>query len=93
MKTKKVFKYELETNDFQEFKMPKDSEILSIQTQKNTPCIWALVDPEEKLEQRFFRIYGTGHDINYDMGISMKYIGTYQLFDGSLIFHVFEVLQ
>ena len=56
--------------------MPKDAEILTIQTQNETPCIWALVNPE--------------HDIYYDMGINRKYINTFQLGGGSLVFHLFE---
>lgn len=70
--------------------MPKDAEILTIQTQNDTPCIWALVNPENANESRHFEVYGTGHNIYYEMGIDRKYIGTFQLHGGSLVFHLFE---
>lgn len=73
-------------------RMPKGAEILTTQTDKkdNTPCIWALVDPYAEIEERLFEMYGTGHDIHYDMGVERKYIGTYQYQKGEFIGHIFE---
>lgn len=73
-------------------KMPKGAELLSVQTQNNMACIWALVYPENKPEERFFEVFGTGHDVPCDMGIDRKFIGTFQLDAGSLVFHLFERL-
>jgi len=70
--------------------MPKDAEILTIQTQRDKPYIWALVNPENEKELRHFEIYGTGHDINDEEGINRKYINTFQLYNGSYVFHLFE---
>jgi hypothetical protein len=86
---KKIFKYVLKTTDVQSVEMPKGAEILSIQTQNDDPCIWALVDPEQEMEYRIFRIFGTGHDVMGDD--TLNYIGTYQQYGGSLVFHCFEV--
>lgn len=55
-------------------------------------CVWALCDETQILEERVFRIVGTGSPIFYDIGTEYKFIGTVPLCEGSLIFHVFEVL-
>lgn len=87
---KAIWKYVLDTTDHQAVEMPVGAEILTVQTQYNKPCMWALVDPSAEEEKRYFEIFGTGHDVNYDMGVNRKYIGTYQLDKGTLVFHVFE---
>jgi hypothetical protein len=87
---KVIWKFELETTDNQEIEMPIGAEILTMQTQNEIPCIWALVDPKAEKETRTFEIFGTGHPIYYDMGVSRNYISTYQLHGGTLVFHVFE---
>jgi hypothetical protein len=72
--------------------MPKGAEILTIQTDEknNHPSIWALVDPDQEKEERFFELFGTGHQIHEDMGIERKYIGTYQYQRGEFVGHIFE---
>ena len=74
-----------------ELAMPKDAEILCIQLQNDVPCIWALVDPENENKNRKFRIYGTGHPIEISYNSEHHYIGTFQMANGSLIWHCFEV--
>lgn len=75
--------------------MPKSAEILCVQTdQKNNhPTIWALVDPEAEEEERYFELYGTGHEIHLDMGVERKYIGSYQYQRGEFVGHIFERLN
>ena len=68
--------------------MPEGARILAVQTQFGVPCIWALVDPSHKTEERTFALYGTGHPI---VDRYHSYIGTIQLQDGAFVFHVFEV--
>lgn len=72
--------------------MPKGAEILTVQTQNGIPCIWALVDIEAEKEPRVFDIFGTGHPVTFDMGVERKYINTFQLKGGALVFHLFERL-
>lgn len=87
---KKIFKYELETTDIQHFYLPIGAEILCLQTQDEIPCIWALVEPDAELKLRTFEIFGTGHDVP-DSEKRRRYIGTYQLRKGMLVFHCFEI--
>ena len=86
----KIYKYQLKTTNIQDVQLPVGSEILCIQSQFGNPCIWALVNPYNELETRTFEIFGTGNTIYYDMGVERKYIGTYQVLGGDLVFHCFE---
>jgi len=84
---KRIWKFTFEPTDNIEIEMPKNAEILTVQTQCEQSCIWALVNPKEEKEIRKFRLVGTGHIINDNLG---KYIGTFQIMNGQLIFHLFE---
>jgi hypothetical protein len=85
---KQIWKWALTPNCA--ISMPIGAEVLCVQTQNNLPCLWALVSPdpgELGYEHRHFRTYGTGHYMPDNPG---KYIGTFQLNNGVLVFHVFE---
>lgn len=87
---KRVYKYPLDIQDEVTVMMPKGARVLSVQVQNGRPCLWAVVDPNEMtLEERFFRIAGTGHSIQDD--VVDGFIGTIQMYDGRLVFHVFEM--
>jgi len=85
---KKIYKYPVEVADVQTILLPIGAQILSVQEQKGKPYIWAIVNPETDSEPRRFRLYGTGHNIETDN--VLKYIGTFQLLCGRLVFHLFE---
>lgn len=87
---KTIYKYQLDIEDKQFIVLPKEAEILSVQVQNSIPCLWALVDPKEEHEERTFEIFGTGHPVHYDMGVERKFIGTFQMRSGALVFHLFE---
>lgn len=86
---KVIYKYRLEVTDCQEIEMPIDSEILTVQSQGEIGCLWAMVDTEFEKEKKIIRIVGTGHTVPPDCG---QYIGTFQMAGGVLIWHVFEGL-
>ena len=88
---KKIFKYQLYTHGTEVVLLPEGAEILCVQNQLETPCIWAIVDPEAPIEERRFITLGTGHPV--PEGINLKYIGTYQLMGGAFVYHVFEVMS
>lgn len=86
---KRVYKYPLDIQDEVIVMMPKGARVLSVQVQNGRPCLWAAVDPTEmELEKRLFRIAETGHPIHDN--VVDGFIGTIQLYDGRLVFHVFE---
>ena len=94
---KEIWKFNTLLGELKYFtiKMPAGAELLTVQVDQkdNTPCIWALLDPQAKEEERYFELYGTGHEIYYDMGIERKYIGTYQYDNGNFVGHIFERLN
>lgn len=86
---KTIWKFKLDTTEVQYIEMPHGAEVLTVQMQAGDVCIWVLVDmDEERKVQRRFHIFGTGYPI--DVRIELRYIGTYQLQGGLLVFHVFE---
>lgn len=84
---KTIWKFQIEPNDIIKVDMPIGAEVLTVQTQFEQPCIWAIVNPKAKTETRTFRMADTGHPVNENV---KKYIGTFQLMSGQLIFHLFE---
>ncbi len=93
---KTIYKYKLDTIDKQTIQLPKEAEILTIQTQNvgifEEPYLWALVDPNKQLENRVIEIFGTGHPVTCERDIHRKYISTYKLLDGRGVFHAFELI-
>lgn len=85
---KTIWKYELQTTDEQSVEMPFGAEILTVQEQFDKPCIWCLVDSDAKKALRQIRIIGTGHPIEQEF--DGKYVGTYQVYSGSGVFHLFD---
>lgn len=90
---KQIWKYQLDTSDWNVIEMPIGAEILTVQMQGENVCLWALCYPIEDKEKRVIEIIGTGHPVECDATIERKYIGTYQLLGGQLVFHVFERLK
>jgi len=88
MKTFTIWKYELKLENLEIIEMPKGAEILAVQVQGMSPCIWALVDPSAEKEKRSFEIFGTGFEIPDN--VERKFIGTFQLSPHRLVFHLFE---
>lgn len=87
---KTIWKYILEMRDDLAVEMPVGAELLAVQLQGGAPCLWALVDPSLHKEVRYFRLAGTGHRISADE--KLKYVGTFQMHGGTLVFHLFEKL-
>lgn len=61
---KKIFKYELEVKDFQVLKLPRHSELLTVQMQGSHICLWAIVNTDEGIPQSGYQIciVGTGNE-------------------------------
>lgn len=86
----KVYKYAIPIVDEFYLELPCGAQILSVQVQRNQPCIWALVNPQEhKKSRRLFRFAGTGHPIS---SANLLFIGTFQMDNGAFVFHLFEMV-
>ncbi len=84
--SKTIWKYPVTAGRWTQI-MPVDAEILSVQVQHKEVQMWVLVDPDAITEAREFDVYGTGHLIPESSG---KFIGTFQIEGGALVFHLFE---
>jgi len=84
-----IYKYPFRINNEIHLDMHRGARILSVQVQNGTPCIWALVDTDHPIFPRLLTIHGTGHPIDHNMS-ACTFIGTIQLHDGALVFHVFD---
>lgn len=81
----RIWKYELKEIDEQIIRMPA-AKPLTVQMQHGKLCMWCMVDESCVMTERTVRIYGTGHPIKNADGI---YVGTFQMHNGALVFHVF----
>ena len=88
----RVFKWKLPAASHFELTLPRGARLLTVQEQRGELMLWALVDPEAPTETRDFRIAGTGHLIDEDAN-TLRYVGTVQMSNGSLVWHVFEIVS
>jgi hypothetical protein len=85
-----IWKFGVAAGEFTH-EMPEGAAILTVQTQADEPQMWALVDPDQPRRPRRFATLATGQPIPEELTGAMRYIGTFQLAEGGLVFHVFEV--
>lgn len=88
---KTIWKFPLFVVDYQRLEMPHGALLLSVQAQgeKEEVMLWALVESTAEKERRGIWIHGTGHEIQFPLRHG-RYLGTFQLGGGALVFHVFE---
>lgn len=90
MATWTIRKYPVPSQDQFIIEMPMFAKILTVQSQNDKPMFWAIVDPESALEKRSFLLVVTGDPLSINPHY-LAYIGTFQMFGGDLVFHLFEV--
>jgi hypothetical protein len=82
-----IHKYQFPIADDVAIKMPERARVLSVQVQNGIPTLWAMVETDWKKEERKFKVYGTGHELN-GLDLFRTHIGTIQL--NGLVWHIFE---
>ena len=86
-----VWKYPITITDEFDIELPKDAKILCVQMQGGVlPCIWVQTSGVEIYETRHFSIIGTGNPF---LAEGLIYIGTFQQYDGQLVWHLFERVE
>lgn len=93
--SRKIYRYRLHVTDVVNLDLPKGAKVLSVGPPRDDSDqldLWALVDvlPDGLPmvdESRTFRIIGTGNPMPDFHGL---FVGTVPMFNGALIFHVFE---
>ena len=84
----RIWKWTLNMTDVQTVEMPAGAKPLTVQLQGGMPQLWALCDERSPVEPRLIAIYGTGNPMPANPG---RYISTFQMAGGSLVFHAFEI--
>lgn len=70
--------------------LPAEAKPLTVQMQHGQPCMWVLLDLAQPPVRRIFDVYGTGHGMPADPG---RYVATFQMEGGALVWHVFEAYK
>jgi len=85
----KIYRYQIPPSG--RLEIPAGSEPLCVQVQHGIPCVWARV-PEGGTGTKLLRLYPTPLTplLAQEVAPLGKYVGTFQLDAGNLVFHVFE---
>ncbi len=89
---KTIWKFPLSLDRKQVLKIPSRGKILRLATQGGIPHIWVFIDSDIEEEERTFITLGTGHQVYSPEAERLQYIGTWEMHQGALIWHVFELL-
>ena len=87
---RKIFKYPLEVTDYQTIEVKSPAILLSVAEQNNGIVMYAIIDDLEFEIPVDVRIIETGHPIKDDIE-NYKFLGSVQLTNGRLMFHVFAL--
>jgi len=82
-----IWKYDLQIEPMFSLELPAKARILTMQMQFDKPVMWCAVDPDAPRVIRRFGLIATGNQVAFDLP---KYIGTFQLFGGATVLHLFE---
>lgn len=82
-----IYKYPLEFTNPQTIKLPSSAEILYVNSQGNTPTIWAIIDTNDKstIEVNVY-IIGTGQVFDAS---NKLYVGSCTTENGIFVWHIF----
>jgi hypothetical protein len=88
-----IWKFKVEPSESFRVSMPRGATLLDVQAQgfgvKAEVFVWALVDSDAPEASRHLSVVGTGHDAGH-IG-EAEYVGTFQLGQGVLVFHLFDL--
>jgi hypothetical protein len=80
-------------NAFTKISMPKDAQILKVDSVRNIVTVFAVVDTEQDTNlEREFCLLPTGGAMS-SMYMTPVYLGTVQLNNGTLVLHIFELVK
>jgi len=82
---KTIYKYKLAITDYQTVWMPRGAKLLHVDTQRGTPCVWALVDTDNEEAGYSIWIVGTGNPMP---DRELDHVGSFQM-EEALVWHVF----
>ncbi len=80
-----IWKFPLAISDYQILDVSADAQLLTVQMQRDVPCLWVLADLTKPFVKRAISVRGTGRNIL----VPGKYIATFQS-SHNIVFHVFD---
>lgn len=88
--TLSIWKFPLTIAEGQTVRVPRHSQLLTVQLQHGTPQLWAVCDTESK-DYEYIKIWvrGTGNQIEEEARAIWQYLGTVQVQDGDRVWHFF----
>jgi len=88
-----TYKYAVQPGEMR-LDLPRGARFLSVDTQgigiKERPQMWFLIDLDAETECRNFVVFGTGRPVPEPHRLT--HLGTFQIDNGNLVFHLFEVI-
>lgn len=84
-----IWKFPLQLVDYQEVIVPGGVGPLCVQVQDGAPCLWAEVDPDASSGALAVMIFGTGHALDESEHKRFRYLSTFQMHGGALVFHAY----
>lgn len=86
----KIYKYTLPVKEKYVIELPKNAKIIRVEDVDGQFFLWAIVDPEAELENRYLEFYKTGQPIETSLS-DLVFLGTCKLFImQELCLYVFE---
>lgn len=86
----KIIKTELETKSEVVIILPIGAKILSIQQERGCVQMWSLVNAEATINESH-RIRSVATERVFPDSKNMKYLGTVQMYNSSVVLHYFEI--
>lgn len=90
-RTRSIYKYQIPIQEDFTMELPKDAEIIRVACENGMFWMWALVDKNAPVEERFFKGFKTGSEIPE---ANLKYLGFCELYlQQNLAVYIFEDLR
>ncbi len=87
--TRVIWKFPLPDDDTFTLDIPVKAWVLHVAVQAGIPTMWCMVNPQAKKAQVEFLRLGTGRVISKELVNECIYLGTFQLLEGYLVWHLF----
>ena len=88
---RRIFKYALKIEEYQQLSMQKGAHILAVMVQDGRLYLWADVNDAEGLCTRNFAVRGTGHPFPEIPSTTQLYVGSVIM--GHFVWHVYELVR
>jgi len=87
-----IYKYTIEIgSESLTLRLSEGSKFLSAFAQHSIICLWFEQETTNDIQERYFKIYGTGHEMESESDHIHNYLTTFPMANGALIWHLYEL--